>query len=131
MTDHPLRESVNVPGCEPLYPNYSSCVIAKPGRFVFVSGQVAVDEDGNNVGVGDVAAQADFVLEKIRKILEYNGRRWRTWFRIGFMLPTVSSIRWCYPYGSNTSPRMDPPVRLWRLPRCGFLNGSSKSKWSR
>ena len=73
MTDHPLRQAVNVPGCEPLYPNYSSCVIAKPGRFMFVSGQVAVDENGNTIGIGDVAVQADCVLEKIRKILEYRG----------------------------------------------------------
>ena len=73
MSDHPLRQSVNVPGCEPLYPNYSSSVIAKPGRLLFVSGQVAVDENGNTVAIGDVAAQADYVLEKIRKILEHNG----------------------------------------------------------
>ena len=73
MTDHPLRQAVNVPGCEALYPNYSSCVVAKPGRLLFVSGQVAVDEDGNNVAVGDVAAQADYVLQKIDKILKYNG----------------------------------------------------------
>ena len=71
--DHPMREAVNVPGSEPLYPNYSTCVIARPGRFIFVSGQVAVDEGGHNIGIGDVAVQAEFVLQKINKILEYNG----------------------------------------------------------
>ena len=32
-----------------------------------------MDEDGNNIGIGDVAVQAEFVLQRIKKILEYNG----------------------------------------------------------
>ena len=70
---HPLRQSVNVPGAEPLYPNYSSSVVVSPGRLLFVSGQVATDENGKTIGVGDVKAQCECVLEKIEKIVAYNG----------------------------------------------------------
>ena len=68
-----LRQSVNVPGCEALFGNYSSAVIVKPGRLLFVSGQVAVDENGKTVGVSDVARQCEYVLQKIEKIVTYNG----------------------------------------------------------
>ena len=33
--------------------------IVKKGNMVFIAGQTAVDKDGNIVGVGDPAAQAD------------------------------------------------------------------------
>lgn len=68
-----MRKSVEVPGCEALFPNYSASVVVKPGRLLFISGQVAVDERGRNVGVGDVAAQTEFVLQKIEKILKFHG----------------------------------------------------------
>lgn len=70
---HPLRQSVNVPGAEPLYGNYSSSVVVSPGRLLFVSGQVATDENGKTIGAGDVKAQCECVLEKIEKIVAYNG----------------------------------------------------------
>jgi reactive intermediate/imine deaminase len=45
----------------------------KSGRFVFVAGQVAVDENGKTVGVGDIGAQTRQVLTKIGKVLEAGG----------------------------------------------------------
>ena len=68
-----IRESVNVPGAMPNYGYYSSSIVFTPGRLLFVSGQVAIDEDGNTVGVGDVRAQFEFILSRIQKIIEYNG----------------------------------------------------------
>lgn len=41
-----------------------------PGeRFIFVSGQVALDESGALVGKGDVAVQAEQVFKNIHRIL--------------------------------------------------------------
>lgn len=51
---------------------YSHVVLGR-GRFVAVSGQVAVDEDGKLVGVGDPAAQARQVFENLRRCLAAAG----------------------------------------------------------
>lgn len=45
----------------------------RSGRFVFVAGQVAVDEQGKTVGVGDIAAQTRQVLTNIGKVLQAGG----------------------------------------------------------
>lgn len=38
---------------------YSQVAVATGSRLVFLAGQVAVDADGNTVGVGDLAAQIE------------------------------------------------------------------------
>ena len=45
----------------------------KSGRFVFVAGQVAMDEQGQTVGVGDIGAQTRQVLTNVGKVLEAAG----------------------------------------------------------
>jgi enamine deaminase RidA (YjgF/YER057c/UK114 family) len=42
-------------------------------RFVSVSGTTATDDDGNPVGVGDVAAQTDYIIRKIERALNGAG----------------------------------------------------------
>ena len=51
---------------------YSHVVLGR-GRFVAVSGQVAVDEDGKVVGEGDAVAQARQVFENLRRCLAAAG----------------------------------------------------------
>jgi enamine deaminase RidA (YjgF/YER057c/UK114 family) len=46
-----------------------------PGRFVFVSGQLPLDEAGNIVAVGDIETQTRAVFENRRKSLESVGAR--------------------------------------------------------
>jgi len=48
-------------------------VVMGTGRFVAVSGQVALDEDGKPVGEGDPAAQARQVFENLRRCLAAAG----------------------------------------------------------
>ena len=43
------------------------------GRFVMVSGTTATDDAGQPVGVGDVAAQTDFIIRKIERALHEAG----------------------------------------------------------
>lgn len=45
----------------------------KSGRVVFVAGQVAVDGNGQTVGVGDIAAQTRQVLKNMGAVLEAGG----------------------------------------------------------
>lgn len=50
---------------------YSRAV--RVGDQVFVSGTTATDDDGNVVGVGDPAAQARYILQKIERALSQAG----------------------------------------------------------
>jgi enamine deaminase RidA (YjgF/YER057c/UK114 family) len=42
-------------------------------RFVYVSGTTATDETGAAVGIGDVAAQTDYIIRKIERALAEAG----------------------------------------------------------
>jgi enamine deaminase RidA (YjgF/YER057c/UK114 family) len=48
----------------------------RAGDFVFVGGQVSVDEDGNPVDVGDIERQTRNVFESITKVLSEAGADW-------------------------------------------------------
>lgn len=48
-------------------------VVMGSGRFVAISGQLALDEDGEPVGEGDAAAQARQVFENLRRCLASAG----------------------------------------------------------
>lgn len=62
MIDH-----IAPPGVAPGF-GYSH-VVAATGRLIVVSGQVALDESGRLVGVGDPEAQARQVFENLRRCL--------------------------------------------------------------
>jgi len=49
---------------------YSHVARVAPGELAFIAGQVAVDANGNPVGVGDFAAQMGQVFENLGKILK-------------------------------------------------------------
>ncbi len=54
---------------------FSQIIMAGGGQVVHLKGQVALDRQGNVVGVGDMAAQVDQVLGNIKDLLaEMNGR---------------------------------------------------------
>ena len=81
MTDndskHPERQWVaqGEPGFPPYIAPFSLGV--RTGQMVFTAGQAAVDEKGNIVGIGDVAAQTQKTLENIGAILERLGASFR------------------------------------------------------
>lgn len=50
-------------------PGYTHVVEARPGRLVYVAGQVALDASGALVGAGDMRAQAEQVFENVRAAL--------------------------------------------------------------
>ncbi|MER6287783.1 RidA family protein [Streptomyces sviceus] len=69
-----MSELTRIPAPDGVAPaaQYSHVVLGR-GRFVAVSGQVAVDEDGKVVGEGDAAAQARQVFENLRRCLAAAG----------------------------------------------------------
>ncbi len=52
---------------------YSQAIRTAPGELLFIAGQVAVNLDGNPVGVGDVPAQTRQVFENLGGVLESVG----------------------------------------------------------
>ena len=52
---------------------FSQIVIAKPGKMVFISGQVAWDENRNIVGRNDLAMQVQKTLENLRTAMQAVG----------------------------------------------------------
>lgn len=52
---------------------FSQGILAPSGRMVWVAGQVALDEGGNVVGVGDAARQTELALENMKAVLAEAG----------------------------------------------------------
>ncbi|MEU0448435.1 RidA family protein [Streptomyces tendae] len=69
-----MSELTRIPAPEGVAPaaQYTHVVLGT-GRFVAVSGQLALDEDGKPVGEGDPAAQACQVFENLRRCLASAG----------------------------------------------------------
>ncbi len=66
------RERINPAGLS-RPKGYTHVVTTRGGKHVFVSGQVALDADGNLVGKGDLRAQADKAFQNLGTALEAAG----------------------------------------------------------
>ncbi|MER0449206.1 RidA family protein [Streptomyces sp. NPDC006711] len=69
-----MTSLTHVPAPEGLAPSPAySHVVWGTGRFVAISGQCALDEEGDVVGAGDARAQAERVFENLRRALAAAG----------------------------------------------------------
>jgi len=74
-------------------------VVTGSGRLVAVSGQVALDEDGEVVGVGDAEAQARQVFENLQRCLTAAGVTFNDVIKLNYYvtdivhLPAVRAVR--------------------------------------
>ena len=66
-------QEFNVDGIFSYKDNLKIAHAVRTGNTVYISGQVALDVDGNVVGEGDVEAQGDLIWENIGKVLEAAG----------------------------------------------------------
>jgi 2-iminobutanoate/2-iminopropanoate deaminase len=73
---------------------YSQAVRVETGDAVWihVSGQIAIDLEGNLVGPGDVRAQTRQVFENLRAILEAHGATFADVVKIGTYLTTLDDL---------------------------------------
>jgi 2-iminobutanoate/2-iminopropanoate deaminase len=60
--------------------------------WIYVSGQVAIDLEGNLVGPGDVRAQARQVFENLKAIIEANGATFADVVKIGTYVTTLDDF---------------------------------------
>lgn len=66
-----MREVIQPEGLWDPRPRYAQ--VLKSGKQAWIAGQVAVDENGNTVGEGDIEAQTRQVFENLRRALESIG----------------------------------------------------------
>jgi len=73
---------------------YSRAVRVETGDAVWihVSGQIAIDLEGNLVGPGDLRAQTRQVFENLRAILEAHGATFADVVKIGTYLTTLDDL---------------------------------------
>lgn len=92
-----MEHHVAPPGLAP--GNGYSHAVAATGRFVAISGQVAIDADGAVVGAGDAGAQAVQVFENLGRALAAAGASFGEVIKLGVyctdvaILPRVREIR--------------------------------------
>ena len=67
------RTTFNPSGAPQPIGAYSMAARVKAGSFLFVAGQVPVDDAGNLVGAGDAAAQTRQVFQNLGQVLEGAG----------------------------------------------------------
>jgi enamine deaminase RidA (YjgF/YER057c/UK114 family) len=81
----------SLPGVAP--PPGFAHAITVSGRLAFISGQVALDADGDVVGRGDLAAQTAQALRNLHSILRGLGADWPDVVRFGWYLLDVASVQ--------------------------------------
>jgi enamine deaminase RidA (YjgF/YER057c/UK114 family) len=80
---------------------YTHAVVTKPGKLIFLSGQVANDPSGQLVGKGDLKAQTDQVFANLKTALAATGAIFNdvvkiTWYIKGYKpddLPVLRGVR--------------------------------------
>ena len=73
-------------------PGYSHAVTVT-GTLAFVSGQVALDAEGNLVGPGDLAAQTRQAMHNLAGVLAQLGATWADVVKFGWYLTDVTEIQ--------------------------------------
>ncbi|MFE0821564.1 RidA family protein [Streptomyces sp. NPDC058794] len=88
-----MSELTRIPAPEGVAPaaQYTHVVLGT-GRFVAVSGQLALDEDGKLVGDGDAAAQARQVFENLRRCLAAAGATFDDVVKLTFFVTDMAHM---------------------------------------
>ncbi|MFA3872694.1 RidA family protein [Streptomyces sp. MMCC 100] len=88
-----MSELTRIPAPEGVAPA-AQCthVVLGTGRFVAVSGQLALDEDGKVVGEGDPAAQARQVFENLRRCLASAGATFDDVVKLTFFVTDMAHM---------------------------------------
>jgi reactive intermediate/imine deaminase len=71
---------------------YSHAVDAPAGRMVFIAGQVGLDANGELVGKGDLAAQAEQALNNVIAALEAAGATWADVVKTNYYVRDVKQV---------------------------------------
>ena len=104
---------------------YSQAAVVTKGRFVYISGQVALDTSGNLVGSGDFRAQVKQTFENLRAALAANGATFNDVVKLNSYFldikqaPAFREVR--DQYVNVTNPPVSTAVEVRRLVREEWL----------
>ncbi|WZX99971.1 RidA family protein [Bacillus sp. FSL W7-1360] len=71
---------------------YTHVVESRHARTIYISGQIALNQDGQVVGVNDLAGQTKQVFENIRIALEAAGVSFEDVIKLTFFLTDISQM---------------------------------------
>lgn len=104
---------------------YTQVVEVRNGRTIYVSGQVAVNQKGELVGPGDLAAQTRQVFENIKAALEASGVTFNDVVKLTFFLTDISQMQIVRDirdrYVNTTNPPASSAVEVSKLVNDHFL----------
>jgi reactive intermediate/imine deaminase len=109
----------------PPSPGYSQAVEVRPGRIIYIAGQVSLDRAGKLVGAGDMRAQAQQIFENLKAALEASGAKFENVVKLNYyvldvaQLPVVREVR--DKFVNTANPPASTAVEVERLFREGFL----------
>lgn len=81
------------PETMPKSSGYTNVVEVNSGPMIYISGQVAVNNEGNMVGVGNLAEQTRQVFENIKAALEDRGASFHDVVKFTFFVTDISQIQ--------------------------------------
>jgi enamine deaminase RidA (YjgF/YER057c/UK114 family) len=88
MSDH--VEYINPPALPPAI-GYSQVIKVAGGTFIFVSGQVPVNRQGQLVGEGDLRRQSEQVFENVQSALSAAGARMNQIIKLSYYVVNLRS----------------------------------------
>lgn len=125
MSPEPTRPAYLNPGTGATIPGFSSVVRA--GMSVYVSGQVALNDQGEIVGPGDLAAQARQAFANLTHVLQIAGSIPEEVLRVNIFVVNLKPGDWdiIRKEGAAFFPERHPPagtlVGVQSLPKDGLL----------
>ncbi len=91
-----------------LTPNPAFSLAVQVGELLFVSGQVAQDNEGNPVGIGDCESQTRHIMSRIRTIVEAAGATMQDVVKITTFLTDISNYGGFSKARAETFPNSPP-----------------------
>jgi enamine deaminase RidA (YjgF/YER057c/UK114 family) len=89
---------------------YSHVAEVRGGRTLYISGQLALDKDGNLVGRGDFPAQVKQVFENLKARLEEAGASFKDMVKLNFYITDASDIQALRDIRNNYINTENPPA---------------------
>jgi enamine deaminase RidA (YjgF/YER057c/UK114 family) len=89
---------------------YSHVVEVSGGRTLYISGQLALDKDGNLVGRGDFHAQVKQVFENLKAQLEEGGASFKDVVNLNYYLTDASGVQAVRDIRNNYINTESPPA---------------------
>jgi len=108
MANQTERTIVDIKGVSQPLGAYNHAMSARPGKLLFIAGQVSINEQGETVGPGDLAVQTHQVYHNLEQILSSAGAtfadvvKFSTFIKKGENLENYMSAR------REISPRIYP-----------------------